>query len=221
MGSEDLFRKRRGQIARDFKRKKSSRSGQPKILIVCEDSKSGAYYFEDLKKDFGLTAVVVEGERCGSAPISVVDFAISEYDKSKNEDRFDRVYCVFDGDKPHECAPALRKIEAQKPINTFFAITSTPCFEFWLLLHFSYTTAAFSTKGNKSPCDCAVKQLRADDKLPEYGKNKRETYRLTKEKLPDAVKNAKRLAQENLVTQSIDPQTNIHELIEYLQSIKR
>lgn len=221
MGSEDLFHKKREQKARDYARKKSTRSGQPKILIVCEDSKSSAYYFEDLKEDFGLSALTVEGKRCGSAPISVVDFAVSEYEKSKKEDKFDRVYCVFDGDKPAECNAAIQKLNTLTPKNTFFAITTTPCFEFWLLLHFGYTSAAFVAKGKKSPCDCAGDQLKAADKFPEYGKNKRQTYALTKEKLTDAINNAKRLVQANLETQSNDPQTNMHELIEYLQSIKR
>lgn len=221
MGSEDLFHKKREQNARDFARKKSTRSDQPKILIVCEDSKSSAYYFEDIKKDFGLTAVVVEGERSGSAPISVVAFAISEYEKSKKEDKFDRIYCVFDRDRHDSYDEAIQKINSLTPKNRFFAITTTPCFEFWLLIHFGYTSASFVAKGKKSSCDCAGEQLRATGKLPEYDKCKRQIYILTKEKLPDAINNAKRLVQENLKTQSSDPQTNMHELIEYLQSIKR
>ncbi|MFA7349392.1 MAG: RloB family protein [Methylotenera sp.] len=222
MGSEDLFHKKRERLAKDLRRKKQSRDKQPKILIVCEDSKSSAFYLEDLAEDLGLSGVKVKGRECGSAPISVVSYTIAEYAKSKETgDAYDRVYCVFDRDQHDGFDEAVLKVKNIVPKGKFFTITTTPCFEFWLLLHFGQTSASFVTKGKKSPCDCANEALKVDDKLPNYGKNKRQIYVDTKHKLVDAIKHAKQLSLLNQETGSENPQTNMHELIEYLQSIKR
>lgn len=222
MGSEDLFHKKRERLAKDLKRKKEARVVQSKILIVCEDSKSSAFYLEDLAKDLGLSGVKVKGRECGSAPISVVNYAIAEYAKSKETgDAYDRVYCVFDCDQHDSFDEAVLKVKNIVPKGKFFTITTTPCFEFWLLLHFGQTSASFAAKGKRSPCDCANDALRAGDKLPYYGKNRRQIYVDTKHKLADAIKHAKQLSSENQETGSENPQTNMHELIEYLQSIKR
>ncbi|MGB2833484.1 MAG: RloB family protein [Methylotenera sp.] len=220
MGSENLFHKKRERNANDFKRKKQlPLVKQSKILIVCEDSKSSAFYLEDLAKDFGLNAVHVRGKECGSAPKSVLEFAQSEYQKSKDNDAYDRVYCVFDRDS-HPCFDAtVLAISNAKPKNMFFAITTTPCFEFWLILHKVYESSPYQTTGNKSPCDNVNSKLKLD--WTDYGKNKRDIYTHTKDDLPTAIKNAKRLVAENQKNDSNNPQTNMHELVEYLQSIRR
>ena len=226
MGSEDLFHKKRERTANDLKRQKATpsnpaRQPQPRILIVCEDSKSSAFYLEDLaKRDLNLDAVTVEGKRCGSAPSSVLQFAQEQYDNSKKDrNAYDRVYCVFDRDK-HDCFDAtVQAIADIKSKNTFFAITATPCFEFWLLLHFVYDTSPYQPSGNKSSCDNANSKLKLH--WADYGKSKRGIYTFIKDKTQAAVTNAKQLASENLKTGSNNPQTNMHELIEYLQSIKR
>lgn len=220
MGSENLFHKKRERTANDLKRQKETRVAQPKILIVCEDSKSGAFYLEDLVKDLDLSGVRVRGKECGSAPTSVVNYAIVEYEKSKvSGDSYDRVYCVFDRDQHHSFDAALQKIANKKPKNKFFAITTTPCFEFWLLLHFSQNFKPYHTTQNKSPCDNANSDLKVH--WADYGKSKRGIYAFVKDKIDHAMVNAKQLVSDGLQTGSTNPQTNMHELIEYLQSIKR
>ena len=58
-------------------RRRPFRTVGKSILIVCEDSKSSPDYFDKFRKELRLSSVKVEvcGEECGSAPISVVDFA--------------------------------------------------------------------------------------------------------------------------------------------------
>ena len=220
MGSDDLHRKKRERTNKDFKRKKQTLVRQPKILIVCEDSKSSAFYLEELAKDLGLTAVKVEGKRCGSAPSSVLRFAKDQYAKSKQDgDAYNRVYCVFDRDQHDSFEATVETIAEIKPENTFFAITTTPCFEFWMLLHFEYSSKSYQAAANKSPCDNVNAKLK--EYWPEYGKNKRSIYVSSKDRIQDAIINALRLTTENLTTVSINPQTNMHDLIKYLQSIRR
>lgn len=225
MGSEDLFHKKRERTANDLKRKKATRNNparkpQPRILIVCEDSKSSAFYLEELAKDLGLNAVTIEGKRCGSAPSSVLAFAQEQYENSeKDRNRYDRVYCVFDRDK-HDCFDAtVQAITDIKSKNIFFAVTTTPCFEFWLLLHFVYDTSPYQSAGNKSSCDNANSKLKLH--WADYGKNKRGIYAHSKQHMQTAINNAKLLVNHNLTTSSDNPQTNIHELVEYLQLIPR
>lgn len=225
MGSEDLFHKKRERTATDLKRKKAphnnpARQPQPRILIVCEDSKSSAYYLEELAKDLGLNAVTVEGERCGSAPKSVLEYAQKLYVQSKQDgDAYDRVYCVFDRDQ-HPCFDATVDVIVNlKPKDTFSAVTTTPCFEFWLLLHFSPNAKPYLVTQSKSPCDNANSDLKSY--WVDYGKSKRGIYTFAKDKTQTAITYAKQLANDNINTGSNNPQTNMHELIEYLQSIRR
>lgn len=225
MGSEDLFHKKRERTANDLKRKKATSSNparqpQPRILIVCEDSKSSAFYLEELAKDLGLNAVTVEGERCGSAPSSVLQFAKEQYANSiTDRNQYDKVYCVFDRDQ-HPCFDkTVQAISVLKPKNTFVAITTAPCFEFWLLLHFDYYSGSYKVTGNKSPCDNAQTDLKKV--WLDYGKSKRGVYSYVRDKLITAITNARKLTADNDKTSSTNPQTNMHELIEYLQSIKR
>lgn len=224
MGSEDLFHKKRERKSSDFKRKTSSPNNpvkqiQTRVLIVCEDSKSSVFYLEEIKKDFDLKALVIRGKECGSAPSSVLAYAEKVFSESKNEP-YDRIYCVFDRDT-HDCYEVtiskINQLQALK--KPFFAITTTPCFEFWLLLHFQYTSKSYCATQNKSSCDIANVDLKTE--WADYEKTKRDIYAHVRERTADAIANAKQLVLHNISSASTNPQTNMHELIEYLQSIKR
>ena len=222
MGKDNLFHKNRERNALDLERKKQERQKQPRILIVCEDSKSSAYYFQDMAKAFGLSAVDVRGKECGSAPSSVLKYAVQEYELEMLSDRYDRVYCVFDRDQHESFSPTVNKISALKTSDKpFFAITSTPCFELWLLLHFDYVSHPFPAK-KRSPCDQAISELRKKETLDGYKKGIGGIYaKLSGQKMQDAIKHAKRLLKDNKKTGSDNPETNVHELVEYLASLTK
>jgi hypothetical protein len=221
MGRENLFHKRRERKANDLARKSKQRQLQPRILIVCEDSKSSAYYFEEMARALGFRAVDVRGKECGSAPISVVNYALQAYELETASDAYDGVYCVFDRDQHDSFDSAMRKIGRVKSAGKpFFAITSIPCFEIWLLLHFQEAAKPFRPVVNRSPCDQVVSELRANGQLREYSKGRGGIYALLSgQKTLDAIVRAKRLAKDNNVTGSDNPSTNVHELVEYLLTI--
>jgi len=220
MGSDNLFHKERAKKALDLERKKRTRQQQPRILIVCEDSKSSAYYFQDMAKALGLSAVDVRGKECGSAPSSVLEYAKYEYDRELSSDRYDRVYCVFDRDQHNSFSPTIKKISSLKTSGEpFFAITSTPCFELWLLLHFDYFSSAYRSAGKRSPCTQVISELHKKPNMAGYGKGIGGIYaKLSVQKMLNAIKHAKRLMKENKKTGSDNPSTNVHELVEYLRS---
>ena len=227
MGSDDLFHKRKARQTA-VTRRKQARAERPRILIVCEDEKSSRFYLLGLVKELRLSTVdIIHGN---SNPSSILEVARYEYTvASQRGDAYDRVYCVFDRDShvtfDNTCQElkqchegGYKKSNIKIPSKVFFpAITTTPCYEFWLLLHFTYSTKPYHSTGAQSPCDTANSDLKSHH--PKYDKADKGIFQKLKDKLPVAIQNAKQLATNNQQTQSTDPHTNFHELVEYLQTI--
>lgn len=223
MGSDQLFRKKKFRRAKDLARTKAKKSPYATIAIICEDSKSSPSYFNELKKYFRLnTANIIVISSKGSAPINVVDHAI---ELAKNTSDIDHMACVFDRDAHESFERAIKKINEIKPNRKdkskpiYKAITSTPCYEIWLLLHFCYTTKAYSASGAKSAGDNLTSDL--SKYLSSYKKNTIDWFDETINKLGMAIKHAKQLQEHNSSTNSTNPSTNIHELIEFLTGLKK
>ena len=134
MGMDNLHHTRKAKSASEFARKKGRRARYARVLIVCEGEKTEPNYFEALKEHLELNTanVDVTGE-CGSSPVSIVEYATRRYrDEHRAGAPFDKVFCVFDRDTHNTYQQALDKIAAAKPKDIFVAITSVPCFEYWL-----------------------------------------------------------------------------------------
>lgn len=224
MGSDNLHHKRKAKRDKDVGRKKASRVPYQKVLIVCEGGKTEPLYFNEIRDLYEINTanIRITGE-CGSDPISVVNHALALFDAEKEKNApFDRVYCVFDQDSyhlpPNQYQQALDKIAHQSTKNTFFAITSVPCFEYWLLLHFVYTTAPFSAVGGVSVGAAVVNQLKTHWEA--YDKGATGTFLALKEKLDFATTNAIRSLKAATQNQTDNPTTHIHELVSYLRHIK-
>ena len=221
MGTDNLFHKRKAKQARELARKKAKKAPYDKVLIVCEGEKTEPNYFTGLKDHLELNSanVVVTGE-CGSSPMSIVRYARQLYREERDAgDPFDKVFCVFDRDTHETYQQALDAIKVSQPKDTFVAITSVPCFEYWLLLHFEYTTAPFVVIGNKSAGDRVIDELRKY--MPEYQKGDGSVF----EQLIGQLDQAKAYAERSLRAAQINgidnPSTLVHELVEYLQGIKQ
>ncbi len=220
MGTDNLFHKRKERRASSLKRKKSLKAPYDRVLIVCEGAKTEPIYFREIRDSYRLNTANIDicGNECGSDPLSVVNYAIGKF----REDRdYERVYCVIDRDKHtnfHEAVDKISQTILGKNV-IFAAIISVPCFEFWLLLHFVYTTRQFCTQGNASDCELVIADLKKSGRIPGYNKGGRNIFALTKEMLPSAIKNAKQLQQYNQSTGTNNPATDMHEIIEYLISL--
>lgn len=217
MGTDNLFHKRK---ALKLERSEPKRAPYDKVLIVCEGSKTEPNYFRELIDHYEInTANVQVDGSCGSDPMSVVNHALQLYREEKDKgDPYDRVYCVIDRDAHPRFDDALRKLEAQKPSNVFHATVSIPCFEYWLLLHFDYTRAAFTSTDRVSMGDAALAALKTY--WPEYAKGRVGTFVYLHGQLAFAKANAQRSLEDAQRTASDNPSTNVHELVEYLQNIK-
>ncbi len=226
MGSEDLFHKRKAKLKRDTARHKANREPYDKVLIVCEGTKTEPYYFAEIKDHYKIaTANIKIASDCGSSPTSVLEHAISIYQEAKSSsNQYDRVYCVFDQDRYHleptnQYQKAIDRIASFKPKNTFFAINSVPCFEYWFLLHYEYTTAPFSAVGGVTVGQAVLKKLTRY--WPGYTKAINNSFEHLLPQLQFAIHNSKRALSEAIKNHNDNPSTHAHELVEYLQRIKK
>lgn len=216
--ADQLFKKRKARDARSFRRKRAKRSAYDMVLIVCEGEKTEPNYFKKLIDDLRLNTanVVIPNNVGGSSPSVIVDFALKEYRKEKE---YDRVFCVFDKDRHTTYNNALDKIRRARlgKGHTIEAITSVPCFEYWLLLHFDYTTKHFDT-GSGSICANVIVELKKY--ISTYAKGDVDTYHVTRDKLDTAIRRSKRVVAHCETGGTDMPSTKMHEIIEYLRDLK-
>jgi hypothetical protein len=132
---------------RDYKRKAPTRDPEPAILVVTEGQKTEPGYLESLRTCLRLAATrVVVCPADGTDPNSIVDCAVSmRHQRLVDAKRGDVIaygesWVVFDSEQrlgTPALADALRKAQQY---NLLVALSS-PCFEYWFVLHFEYTTA--------------------------------------------------------------------------------
>ncbi|MEQ9671009.1 RloB family protein [Coleofasciculus sp. G2-EDA-02] len=210
--------KKRGKTEQELKREKSSRQPRKFILIVVEGEETEYNYFSELKQDLKLPTTnikVVSGS--GGSCIDIVKNTIklceaNQKDNQKDgKPKYDEIFCLFDGDRP----------EYQKAINDAHnyalykikPILSVPCFEFWFLLHYRYTSSPFEN------CQQLIKPLNKEFKkvgIEDYDKSKSGYYGLLKPQLDQAIANAKKLEGAACT----NPLTQVHDIVIYLQAQK-
>jgi hypothetical protein len=138
--------------AASFRRPKGSARPGNAILIVTEGLVSEPAYFMALKRRLALQTLEIEVQPGGMGdPQKLVEYAVGLREARRREARngtlslskaldFDEVWIVFDTDVP--LAHGRLQAGLVKAVSKKIQVAhSTPCFEFWLLLHKTYTTA--------------------------------------------------------------------------------
>lgn len=199
------------------KRKEAgTRKVEKKIYILCEgaDKHSEYAYLGALIKDTPIKGDKVQIELAPTkynTGRELVEEASKKIDKKfKN---IDEAWVVYDQD-----GYSLHKetFESAKEKGVKIAFSAT-AFEFWILLHYEYTTKQFPKSED------IIKELK-DKNFIDYAKNSKDVYFLTKEKLPNAKQNAKKIRTEVEKydgTKKIyerNPYTNLDLLIEEIQN---
>ncbi len=220
MGTDNLFHRRKAKGTRELERKKAKRAPYDKVLIVTEGEKTEPQYFKELKNHYRINSANIEIDGSSdSSPESVVEYGKKLYEKERGTDApFDRVYFVFDKDTHHTYQQALNRIKSLRRKKTFFAINSVPCFEYWLLLHFTYTTEPFRATGKSSAADAVIHKLKKH--IPDYEKSITGIFIKLYDHLEQAKKNAELSLGEADKTGTDNPSTRVHDLVIYLQNIK-
>jgi hypothetical protein len=220
MGKDNTPRVRQ---AKDLIRKKGRRAPYDRILIVCEGSKTEPNYFNEIKQFYKLHTANVEVQHSslGTCPLQVVKsaedlFLNGSSEKGIQKRAFEQVYAVFDRDDHNEYFNARDKAGAldEKLKNDFNkkvkfkAISSVPCFELWLLLHFEDAQARMHR-------DVALTRLQKH--LPNYTKGATGIYATTKEQVLLAIERVKKLPRHD----GIECFTDIAELVNLLTTLRR
>ena len=212
----------RGKIE---KRGQRRRKIKPVILIVTEGSQTEPKYFEHYRNRQTNIDIRVVGSRTSGGEtdyLSLIRKAVEYQNKNQiSVSEGDSVWVVADGDvnynnpDPITAKDSLlskaRKMADAKGIHIAL---SNPCFEFWYLLHFQYTTKFFK--------DYPAVKNALTTYLPDYEKAG-DVYNQLAEHTAIAIQTAKRVEQYHLQNDSrkpfgiaVNPFTDIYKLVESL-----
>jgi lipopolysaccharide export LptBFGC system permease protein LptF len=186
-----------------------TRSVQWRLLVLCEGAKdkSESAYFKALindrrNPDHRLEVKVVDTKKNTAREL------VREAKKLKATNK-DQVWVVFDKDGYTLHAQAFDQAAA----NGIKIAFSSICFEYWLLLHFGYTTRPFAN------CSELIAYIRTEYGY-DYDKSSPLTYAKTKHLLAQAKTNAQRCRKYQLQSNPADfpiyemnPYTNVDELV--------
>ncbi|HFU77753.1 MAG TPA: RloB domain-containing protein [Epsilonproteobacteria bacterium] len=220
MGTDDLFHKRKATKVTQLQRAKESRKPYDKVLIVCEGEKTEPHYLTALRDYLKLSQANIKIDpNSDSSPTSVVKYA-KDLIRDSPKDPYDHVFCVIDRDRHTDFDTAMAQIDGYKNKDTkLHAIVSNPCFEFWILLHYNYTTKLFGVGGD-SPCEDLIKN---DLKvfINDYAKGDKTIMPpIIASGLGMAVANAKRANVTAKRNGTDNPTTQMDELVDYLKGLK-
>lgn len=212
-----MARWKRARSAADYTRRGPVREPYDFVLIVCEGQKTEPNYLDGLRLSYRLSNANIRVMHPGGTdPMTLVQFAEAEMAR----EGYDRAYCVFDRDGHANYDAALVRLTVSENgrAGKLFAITSVPCFEIWVLLHFKYTSAAFNSAGSQSACDKVLGEIKRH--FADYTKGHPGVYGRLAERREQAVVHAARLEKENARTGSENPATKMHQLVTYLCNLK-
>lgn len=136
--------------SRPLARRGPRRTPRPKIVAVCEGTKTEPSYLKSLARLRGNGLVEVVPIGMGADPMTVVERALQERihlrrQARRTHDSFDlefEVWVVFDRDAhPQFKAAVDRALTAELGVAV-----SNPCFELWGILHFDRQDAALDRR---------------------------------------------------------------------------
>lgn len=192
--------------------RKTLRKERSIILIAAEGSnKTERAYFLEFNRLQKKYKIIMAGGN-NTDPVKIVqDAADSAKKKDLDLKSGDLVYAVFDTDVGKEKQiEKTRKIAKNEKVGL---ILSNPCFELWLLMHFTFSTKSYSN--NKAVCDELMR------KWPKYKKNIN-SFEEIRGKQECAIKNAKKLKtfhikmSEKTEIENCNPSTDVYQLVEML-----
>ena len=197
-----------------LRRNPPKREPYDRVLIVCEDAKTEPAYFRAFTDRYRLSTANVAIVGSGSDPRFLVRNAKQlRADEIRRGDPYNAVYCVFDRDEHAHFAAASDEAQA----GGLRLARSWPCFEFWLLLHFTYHRRPYARSGNRTAAQNCARDLRPY--LPGYRKRVAGVFDDLLSRVETAKRNAERARSDASITDQDNPSTEIHSLVAYLQSL--
>lgn len=199
-------------MPKDRNQKRGKRKVKRRLFIVCEGKKTEPYYLNGFIKDCNFRGKpvdvrVVKVEKNTAKELVEKAVALREIPG-------DEVWAVFDKNgytKHHE---AFKRAKAQK-VNIAFSSIS---FEYWILLHFEYSTRPFSS------ADKIIGYLKNKSYM-NYEKNDETIYDSIKDRTRTAMTHARKVrkyqceANPAYKIYELNPYTNVDELLKAINRI--
>lgn len=193
----------------------ASRAGLPTALIVCEGRCTEPSYLRGLCEHLGVNAANANIQT-GSYKTDALSLVRDARARFRANQEYDHVFVVLDGDQAHldkarhEAGKGMAKAGGGRVAVEL--IVTRPCFEYWLLLHFEYTTRGFRS-------DEAVRALEAH--LTDYEKGDREIFAKVRGGFAMAEANAARVIRDIAATGAASSRTDMPVLIAALRAMSR
>lgn len=199
--------------SRSLSRSNPRRDPYPRVLLVCEGSVTEKEYFRDLRA-LGRIPVTFEFVT-GMGPKALVDSAIekklqAESLSKRTKDSFDiydSVWVIFDVDEhPHILDSKKRALK-----HGIRLAISNPCFELWVLLHFSDQRRCILRDKVQKLCRKYIK-----------GYKKRLPCSELFPQLSAAIQRAQNLRDwhSTRMTDGENPSTDVDQLVQFIQDIR-
>lgn len=199
-------------MPKDRRKKSGTRSVNKRLYIVCEGEVTEYNYFNKYIDDCNI---------CGK----LVDIEVLETKKNTGKELInllkeirnaptDELWAVFDRNGYTKHPETFNKAKANKIRIAFSSIS----FEYWILLHFEYTTRAFGK------AEEIIKHLKSSGYI-DYNKSDKNIYNKLKDNIPAAVGRAKKVrnyqheAYPNAKIYEMNPYTNVDELLKAIDKI--
>lgn len=183
MGKDDLFKKRQKNGLKQ--RRAEIQKERESLWMICE-GKSEQNYLESLyPKKFRF---------CFSKGLSAIKSKIAEESEAKH------IFVLLDGDIHNDVEIKKFRDYCESYANTT-VIVNSPCFEYWLHLHFQETTKLFigNNQGKTKDGECVEyfkKILKKNDFTYKKGILDKKLLQKLQELQPQAIVNAKKTIRE-------------------------
>ena len=143
-------------------RTEGGRSAKPTLLIVCE-GETEYNYFKELKSRFRASWMIpLKSDK--PDPNGVMECAVREAKKHCAKGLDVEAWILIDAESEvEEKRRRYRDVLQKAASKKIRAANSSPCFEYWLLLHFAPGAKVYTPEE-------AVSELRRKDRIPEYRK---------------------------------------------------
>lgn len=189
------------------------------ILIQCEGSRTEPRYLNDFSQQCGASHrlnVRVRPGKGQNALVTVQEALTEGKRKAFGINVYDEVWCVLDVEHAAH-ADNLTEAIALAQKNDVLLILSHPSFEVWLLCHFERPTKWFE-KSKAAEDHLTAAYWKKHFGCP-YEKSDPELYERLKDRVGDAVANARYIQEEHdglRTCRSVNPSTDVYKLVERL-----
>lgn len=199
-------------------RNSGSRKRKSVVLLATEGkNQTETQYFKDMAKSLYRVVRFVPGNY--TDPVNIASMMKQYYTEWElTPELGDRAYCLIDADCDSQKDKQILKANSIAKEVGFEVAVSAPCFEIWLLCHFSHATKQYSSNSE------VISDL--TKKLPGYTKSTSGIFAKTKDRIEIAVNNAKLLekacidAGYCIHTAFFSPSTEVYKVVEELKRQK-